>query len=75
VAGPSPFPQKAGLVATKEGEQKETGKQTRNTLYTQDKQQSFQVKDLDNVKFFEVRHAWFKKDFKSLPIYFKSVSV
>jgi hypothetical protein len=62
-------------VATKKGEQK-IGKQTRNTLYTrQAKLKSFQVNDLNNIKFFEVRHVWIKEDFKPLPIYFKSVSV
>jgi hypothetical protein len=34
VAGPSLFPQKAGFMETKKGEQKEIGKQARNTLFT-----------------------------------------
>jgi hypothetical protein len=63
-------------VETKKGEQKETGKQARNTMYKrQARHQLIQVNDLDDIKFFEVRHDWFKENFKSLSIYFKGVSV
>jgi hypothetical protein len=37
--------------------------------------QSIHVDGLNSIKFFEVRHVSFKEDFKSLPIYFKSVFV
>jgi hypothetical protein len=37
-ASPSLFPRKVGFMVTKKGEQKETGKQARNTPCTKDKQ-------------------------------------